>query len=32
MGVEAARNVLTVLEGGLPDPDYLVNPEVLAAR
>ena len=32
MGVEAARNVLTVLEGGRPDPDYLVNPEILAAR
>jgi D-3-phosphoglycerate dehydrogenase len=32
MGVEAARNVLTVLEGGRPDPDYLVNPEILAAN
>jgi D-3-phosphoglycerate dehydrogenase len=32
MGVEAARNVLTVLEGGCPDPDYLVNPEVMAPR
>ncbi len=32
MGVEAARNVLTVLEGGRPDRDYLVNPESLAVR
>jgi D-3-phosphoglycerate dehydrogenase / 2-oxoglutarate reductase len=32
MGVEAARNVLTVLEGGRPDPDYLINPEVMAPR
>ncbi len=32
MGVEAARNILTVLEGGRPDPDYLINPAILAAR
>jgi D-3-phosphoglycerate dehydrogenase / 2-oxoglutarate reductase len=31
MGVEAARNVLTVLETGKPDRGYLVNPEILAA-
>ena len=27
-GVLAARTVLTVLEGGYPDPAVLVNPEV----
>jgi D-3-phosphoglycerate dehydrogenase len=31
MGVEAARNILAVLETGKPDRAYLVNPEVLAA-
>ena len=31
MGVEAARNILTVLETGRPERDYLANPEVLAA-
>lgn len=31
MGVEAARNIWTVLETGRPDRDYLANPEVLAA-
>lgn len=28
MGIEAARNVLTVLEGRKSDPDYLVNPQI----
>ena len=32
MGVEAAKNVLTVLETGKPDRGYLVNPEVLGAE
>lgn len=32
MGVEAARNILTVLTGERPDPDYLINPEVWAPR
>ena len=30
MGVEAARNILGVLEGGKPDRDYVVNPEIFA--
>ncbi len=29
MGVEAARNVLIVLEGHVPDKSYLANPEIL---
>lgn len=31
MGVEAARNILTVLDTGRPDKTYLVNPEIYAA-
>jgi len=31
MGVEAAKNILTVLETGRPDRAYLVNPEILTA-
>jgi len=29
MGVEAAQNTLTVLEGRLPDKNSMVNPEIL---
>lgn len=29
MGVEAARNILTILEGHPPDKNYLANPEIL---
>lgn len=29
MGIEAAQNVLTILEGKKPDRNYLANPEVL---
>ena len=29
MGFEAAQNILSVLEGHRPDPNYLANPEIL---
>ena len=32
MGVEAAQNTLTVLEGRLPDKNSMVNPEILEAE
>jgi D-3-phosphoglycerate dehydrogenase len=28
MGVDSAKNILTILEGGKPDREYVVNPEV----
>ena len=31
MGVEAARNILAILEGGKPDRSYMANPEILEA-
>jgi len=30
--VTVARNLLTVLDGGVPSEEYLVNPDALRAR
>ena len=32
MGVEAAKNVLTILQGEIPEGDRVVNPEVLGRQ
>ncbi|MCJ7495845.1 MAG: hydroxyacid dehydrogenase, partial [Deltaproteobacteria bacterium] len=32
MGVEAARNVMTILEGKKPDRGSLANPEILESK
>ena len=32
MGVEAAKNVLTILQGKMPEGDRIVNPEVLGRQ
>jgi len=32
MGVEAAQNIMTILEGRKPDVNYMVNPEILEEK
>jgi len=32
LGIEAAKNILTILEGKMPDGEYVVNPEVFEDR
>ncbi|MDH4268633.1 MAG: hydroxyacid dehydrogenase, partial [Deltaproteobacteria bacterium] len=32
MGIEAAQNTLTILEGRKPDKKYVANPEILESK